>query len=103
MTMWRSLLGLLAVILIAVIIRAVMLDDMFAAFLRIGDEPWGVVTFTDLYVGFLVTSTLFWFAEARRIHAIGLIIALFILGNIVSALWLAVRLPQLARRLADAR
>lgn len=101
MKLWRGVLILAAIVLVALIIRAALAEDMIAAFIRIGDDPWGVVTFSDLYLGFAVTSTLFWIAEPRKLHAAGFIVALLILGNIVSAIWLAWKLPVLAQRLAS--
>jgi hypothetical protein len=63
---------------------------ILAAAGRIVAEPWGAVMLVDLYAGFLAASALFLLVE-RRATAIGLIVALMVLGNVVTLLWLALR------------
>ena len=61
--------------------------------------PWGLVTLIDLYFGFACIAILIWILEPNRIVALSCIGLLFVLGNVVTALWLALRLPAIRRRL----
>ena len=58
--------------------------------------PWGVVTLLDLYTGFILFSLIIWICEPRKWVAMCWIAPVFVLGNIVPALWLVLRgLPRL--------
>lgn len=98
MTIWRGLLIIAAVVLTALIIRGFFAEDLFAAFTRIGSDPWGLTALVDLFLGFAITSSIFWLVETSKARALVLIIALFCLGNIVSAVWFAAKLPMIARQ-----
>lgn len=86
----RILAGLGGLALLAFIIRAAGLADILQSFAAISADPWGLVTLVDLYLGFLLISVVIWHLEARAAIALCWIIPLFVLGNLVSALWLAV-------------
>ncbi len=60
-------------------------------------NPWGVVTVIDLYLGFLVFAIVIHRFEPNRMLALALIVALPILGNVVSLGWLAIRGLALVR------
>jgi len=59
--------------------------------------PWGWVTGADLYLGFALISVVIAIVEPNKGLAAALILATFVLGNLVPALWLAARLPRLSR------
>jgi hypothetical protein len=63
--------------------------SMFDAGARIAAEPWGWVTLVDLYLGFLVVGGLIVWRERRVTRWLPWIAALFFLGNLVSALYVA--------------
>lgn len=99
--MWVIRIGLVlgAAILTVAILRAFGLADFFASFGRVAADPWGLVGLMDLYLGFIGMSVIMALVERRHI-AVALIVALFLLGNVVSAVWVVWRLPTLARALA---
>lgn len=88
------------ILLAALIVRAALSADFFEAFARIGADPWGLVSLVDLYLGFIMFAVVIGLIERPVVTAV-LVVALLILGNVVGAIWLAVRLPELGRRLAQ--
>jgi hypothetical protein len=86
---------LLAAILTGTIIWAFGAASFWESFGRIIADPWGVVSLVDLYVGFIVASILIFMIERGGVIAWAVIIPTFFLGNVVTALWLAWRAPQL--------
>ncbi len=90
----RVLLGVGVAVLFASILYAAMSADFFASFAQIGAMPWGLVSLIDLYLGFAVLAVLIAFVEPP-LKAVGWVVALFILGNVVGAAWFAWRLPTL--------
>lgn len=101
MTLLRTLLivgaaGLAAAIFWAMSADGRSLGDVLSAMLA---DPWTIVTFVDLYLGFFISAVIIMLAERRA--AVGLVWALpvFVLGNVWTAIWLALRLPSIARRL----
>lgn len=69
------------------------------SFADITADPWGLVALADLYLGFLIISVVIWLTEPDRKAALMWIVPIYFLGNIVTALWLMVKLPQLTRGL----
>jgi hypothetical protein len=61
--------------------------------------PWGVVTLMDLYIGFVLFAIIVFLTERSWIAALLWALPVFVLGNVWSAVWLALRLPALVRRL----
>ena len=61
-------------------------------------EPWGLVTLADLYLGFVLISVVIFIVEEDKRIAALFILPLFLLGNIVSAVWLAWRFMRITRR-----
>ncbi len=53
-------------------------------------DPWGLVMLGDLYAGFVAATALFFLVEKRAV-ALALFLALMVLGNVVTLLWLAWR------------
>ncbi|WP_235981586.1 hypothetical protein [Methylobrevis albus] len=99
MTLLRVLLVLLSAGLLVAIIQAFGAAAFFASFAEVAANPWGFVGLLDLYLGFVVFAVLLVLFEPNRGLAIGLVVATFVLGNLVSLVWLAWRLPLLARRI----
>ncbi|MBU6406129.1 MAG: hypothetical protein KGS44_03180 [Alphaproteobacteria bacterium] len=62
--------------------------------------PWGQVAMADLYVGFVLFAVVIGLTEKSWVSAAFWIAPLFFLGNVWSAVWLVVRLPDLAARLS---
>lgn len=73
--------------------------DFAAAFPKMLSFPWGQVTLLDLYVCFALFSVVIGLFERTWLSAAAWIIPLFFLGGFLIAIWLAVRWPELARRL----
>jgi hypothetical protein len=57
---------------------------------RVVADPWGLVMLGDLYAGFVAAAALFVLFERRGV-ALALFVALMLLGNVVTLLWLAWR------------
>ncbi len=98
MTALRAALVLLSLGLAAMILSASGSASFTASFGAVLADAWGRVAIADLYLGFLMLAAIIALVE-RRGRAIAWIVALFVLGNVVGALWLAFRLPLLVRRL----
>ena len=57
---------------------------------RVVADPWGLVMLGDLYAGFVAAAALFVLFERRGV-ALALFVALMLLCNVVTLLWLAWR------------
>lgn len=99
MTLLRALLVLLAAGLLVAIVEAFTTAAFFASFAEVAADPWGFVGLLDLYLGFVVFAVLLVLLEPSRGLALLLVVATFLLGNLVSLIWLAWRLPLLVRRM----
>ncbi|MEM8877376.1 MAG: hypothetical protein AAGD23_05840 [Pseudomonadota bacterium] len=86
----------------AIIIWAFGVGDFGASFTAILADPWGVVALADLYLGFLLFAFIIAGFEASALRATVWIVALVVLGNTISAIWLALNAPQLWRRIRPA-
>lgn len=62
-------------------------------------QPWSVVTLIDLYLGFFIAAAVIFLFEKRLWVAAVWALPIFVLGNLWTAVWLAWRLPEIARRL----
>ncbi len=89
----------LAVGLVVLIIWAGMNANFWESFGRIVADPWGIVSLVDLYLGFIVASVVIVIFERNKGVAALWVVPVYFLGNIVTAIWLAWRLPDLVRRL----
>jgi len=88
-------LGLTALIFVA------MADGSFAqAGSWLTSQPWGLVTLTDLYLGFFLSALVIWFFESRPLVALLWILPIPVLGNVWTALWFIIRLAHLRERMA---
>ncbi|MBX3490265.1 MAG: DUF1475 family protein [Parvibaculum sp.] len=61
-------------------------------------EPWGVVTLADLYLGFVLVAGLVVLLEPERRNGVLWGIAILLLGNVITAAWIALRLPHVLAR-----
>lgn len=86
----RIAFALAALALLGLIVWAFGQAPFWDSVARVVADPWGLVMLGDLYAGFLATTALFFIVERRGI-AVGLFIALMVLGNVVTLLWLAWR------------
>lgn len=98
MTLLRSLLLALAAALLGLIVWASLDTPIGESFARIVADPWGLVTLADLYLGFVLFSVVVAVVEPKRWIAVAVILSTFVLGNLVTAVWLVLRLPRLAAR-----
>jgi hypothetical protein len=103
MTALRIAVGLLGLALLGVIGWAVLqtatLQDFGYETQALFDQPWGLVSITDLYIGFAFTAILMMLSERSFIAGLLWALPLFVLGNVWAAVWLVLRLPRLAERL----
>ncbi|MAI90991.1 hypothetical protein [Ponticaulis sp.] len=98
MLLLRFGLVLLAFALAAMCIWASGAGHFANEFGMISAYVWGKVSLVDLYLGFLLIGLVIAAFEPLKYSA-PLILALIILGNIIGALWLAWRLPDIWIRL----
>jgi hypothetical protein len=92
----RLLLVVLALAFAALIVWAVQTANFWASFAMISADPWGIVSLADLYLGFIIAGVVMALTE-RSWKVAPWIIAIFFLGNVVTALWLAWKLPRFIR------
>lgn len=88
----------LSALLLAFIVWASLTGALGPEFSAIFALPWGKVMLVDLYVGFILFAMVVALIE-RPMVTTAFIVALFVLGNVVAALWLAWRWPMLAVRM----
>jgi hypothetical protein len=92
----RALLVILALTFGALILWAIGAADFWASFAAIIKDPWGIVSLADLYLGFIISAIVMALIE-RSWRVAPWIVAIFFLGNLVTALWFAWKLPRLMR------
>lgn len=105
MTGFRILLLVFGLALVALIVWAMGADGraLGAVLAAMAGDPWTVVTLADLYLGFVIAAVVMMLAERRWWIGLFWAMPVFVLGNVWTALWLALRLPSLARRLRGVR
>lgn len=79
---------------------AALADPGFAGFLRMLHEPWGLVVSLDFVFGCLLLSWIIYCVEGSARVALAWAAALFIVGNIVGAIWFLTRFERIRARLA---
>jgi hypothetical protein len=90
-----------AALLAATKLWAGVTGDLAATMATAGDDAWGVASLVMLYSGLAVMAGLVLTLEPRRPIALGVIVAMPLIGNMAPALWLAWRgLPLISSRAA---
>ena len=84
-------LGLLGA-LVWSIVRASLDAAVVVGLERIAADPWGLATLVDIYLGLVVVALWLWCVERRPWSRALWIPALFLLGNLVTAVVLLLRL-----------
>lgn len=87
----KVLIGALGLVLTGLIVWAMMVGDFSAAGDFLLGKPWGIVAMVDLYLGFLLIAVVIFLAEPDKRIALVWIVPIFVLGNIVVALWFVLR------------
>ena len=100
MTLYRIVAALLGLAFAASLVWGFMEGGSVVPLLEVMlAEPWGVVTLADLYLGFLLFAGLVLVLEANRATGLAWGLAIVLLGNVVTALWIVLRLPAVLARL----
>lgn len=87
-------------LLLAGIVRASLVENVLVGGERVLRDPWGLATLADAYCGFCVASVWIWAVERSKAAAVLWIVALMLLGNLASLVWLFLKARR-ARQLAD--
>ena len=101
MTQTRIALIAVAIVLTGLIISAMGQANLLESFAPIAADPWGLVSLIDLYAGFLAAAVLVWLLEPDKRLRWLVIVPLFVLGNPILLIWLALRLPTLVTRIGS--
>jgi cytochrome b subunit of formate dehydrogenase len=97
----RLVFAIPGLILTAAIAWAWNKADLWEAILQVGQNPWGVVTFIDLYAGFLFTGVIISAIERWKPWTFVLMASSLGLGNIVYAGWAVWRGASELQRIAN--
>jgi hypothetical protein len=89
--------AILAAVLVVTIVVASLGEDVITALRAMAQDAWGVVTLIDLGTGLLFAALWIALVERQRAVAVVAIAGLFVLGNLVTAVYLLLR----ARRAAS--
>lgn len=105
MNVLRAIIGVIGLALLALVAWAAFaMQDLHGSFMDqlavVTTLPWGAAMLADLYVGFFFFAVIVFLTERSWIAALAWALPIFIVGNIWAALWLVVRLPHLAKKLA---
>lgn len=97
-TIPRAIAALLAVAFTTLIVWASFRGDIGAEFAMITSLPWGMVSLTDLYLGFLLYFGAVWLVEDKMSIRLLWAVPVFFLGNAWAFIWVAVRWEQIMAR-----
>lgn len=100
MSLMRAVFIGLAIAFAVIIVWAIANGDFWSEGSWLTSNPWGIVSLTDLYLGFLVAAVFMYLLE-RPGNRWFWIIPLPFLGNVWTLLWLAYRLPALYAKLTN--
>lgn len=92
--------GILLGLLLAAIGAALSHSNPLEGLNRLLANPWGLVTLVDLSISLLFIATWLAVMEPRPLSALAWIIALFLLGNVVTLVYLLCR-TRYTRHFAD--
>lgn len=85
---------------LALSVWAAMADPKLAGFVRSLNEPWSVVVLMDFIFGCLLLSWMIYFVEGSVRATLPWAIALFIVGNIIGAVYVLLRFERIRQRLS---
>ena len=71
------------------IVSALQVESVFVAGPRLARDPWTWVTIVDVYLGFVVFAGFLVARERRPARYLPWLAGVFVLGNVVSAVYLA--------------
>ena len=77
-------------------------DPTLVGFFSAIKEPWSMVILMDFVFGCLLFSWIIYFVEGSAKAAIPWAVALFIVGNIVGAIYLLTRFDKIKQRIGTA-
>lgn len=102
----RAAIGISGVALLALVVWAALSShDLHGAFAQqlgvLLTLPWGVASLSDLYLGYVLFVVVVFLTERSWIVALLWSVPILVLGNVWTAFWLAIRLPHLAKLLAQ--
>lgn len=100
MTSAKPTIVLYLLVFLGVFVWAAMTDPTLAGFMTAVREPWGLVVTLDFAFGCLLLSWIIYYVEGSARAALPWAVALFIVGNIVGAIYLLTRLDRIRQRLA---
>lgn len=86
---------------VALFAWAFFADPKLSGFFRSLAEPWAVVVLMDFVFGCLLFSWMIYFVEGSAKSAMPWVIALFIIGNIVGAIYILLRMEKIKSRLTS--
>ncbi len=90
------------VFFIALFVWAAVGDPKLAGFMASLNEPWSLVVLMDFVFGCLMFSWMIYFVEGSAKAALPWAIALFIVGNIISAVYILLRFNKIRQRVGMA-
>ena len=97
----RLVFAIPALILTAAIAWAWNKADLWAALLKVGENPWGIVMLIDLYAGFIFTGVIISAIERWKPWTFILMASSLALGNISYAAWAVWRGVSELQRIAN--
>jgi hypothetical protein len=83
----RLALAIGAALLAGAKLWAGLTGDLAATMATAGDDAWGIVSLVALYAGLAAMAGLVLMLEPRRGVAVGVILAMPLVGNLAPALW----------------
>jgi hypothetical protein len=99
MALVRSVLLIFALAFAALIVWAIQTGDFWVEGSWLTSNPWGIVSLSDLYLGFLATAVIMYLLERPGARWFW-IVPLPFLGNVWTLLWLAYRFPTMYAKLS---
>ena len=89
--------------LAGLIVWAFLAGDFSAAGAWLTSDPWGIVTLTDLYLGFFIIAIFMALIEKRFLIALFWIAPMPVLGNVWAVAWMLLRWGRIREELFKAR
>lgn len=86
---------------IALFIWAAVGDPKLSGFLQTINEPWNIVVLVDFVFGCLMFSWMIFFVEGSAKATLPWAVALFIVGNIISAAYILLRYNKIRDRIGQ--